>query len=310
MRTYLIQLSVPSGFITPWQSDTLYGHLCWAAERSDAFRSFRGAGGFIDLFRVGAPPLVLSDGFPGDLLPAPVDLRDRFLAKGGEKLDRKGYASLKQIKKAAWLTRDQFAAYQRGDTFTYDLPAKKPIVHHPALHNQIGRISNTTGDGGGLFELDEYFVAEGVVSIYARIDDSLVDEVKLLFEHLAYSGFGAKKATGKGAFNIKSFEPFNGFDLAGKGNGFVTLSHCVPAENDPMDGSYRVRVKYGKLGEEKTYCGNPFKKPLAMLKPGAVFRCQPPPLWCGRLVENIAYTDPSVVQFGFGFAVPISAVQR
>lgn len=305
MRTYLIQLSVPSGFISPWQSDTLYGHLCWIAERSEAFRSFRGAAGFIDLFRHGPPPLVISDGFPGEMLPSPVDLRERFLPASEVKLDRQGYAELKQLKKAAWLTRDQFTAYQRGVPFSYQPPEGKPLVHQPTLHNQIGRLNNTTSDGGGLFELDEHFVTDGIVSIYARIDDNLVEDVRLLFEHLAYSGFGAKKTSGKGAFKVMDFAPFSGFDLEGTPDAFVTLSHCVPAENDPTDGAYRVRVKYGKLGEEKTYCGNPFKKPLAMLKPGAVFRCQTPTLWCGRLVENIAYTDPTVVQFGFGFAVSI-----
>jgi len=305
MRTYLIQLSVPSGFITPWQSDTLYGHLCWIAERSDVFRSFRGAVGFIDLFRHGSPPLILSDGFPGEMLPAPVDLRERFLPTKETTLDRQGYATLKQLKKAAWLTRGQFAAYQRGVVFPYQSPEKQPLVHQPTLHNQIGRLTNTTIDGGGLFELDEHFVTDGVVSIYACIDDNLVEDVRLLFEHLACSGFGAKKATGKGAFKVMEFAPFMGFDLEGTPDAFVTLSHFVPAENDPTDGAYRVRVKYGKLGEEKTYCGNPFKKPLVMLKPGAVFPCQSPPLWCGRLVENIAYADSAVVQFGFGFTVPV-----
>jgi len=64
-------------------------------------------------------------------------------------------------------------------------------------------------------------------------------------------------------------------------------------------------IKYGKLGEEKTYCGQPFKKPLIMLKPGAVFRTANVKPFYGRLVEDIAYGDPSVVQYGLAFPVPI-----
>lgn len=64
-------------------------------------------------------------------------------------------------------------------------------------------------------------------------------------------------------------------------------------------------VKYGKLGEEKTFCGNPFKKPLIMLKPGAVLRDDNPRPWYGRLVEQIAYADPAVVHFAYAFPVPV-----
>lgn len=43
---------------------------------------------------------------------------------------------------------------------------------------------------------------------------------------------------------------------------FVTLSLFVPAQKDPTECAYKTMVKYGKLGERKTFCGNPFKKPL------------------------------------------------
>lgn len=124
---------------------------------------------------------------------------------------------------------------------------------------------------------------------------------------LAQGGYGKKRTTGKGAFSLNSFERFNGFGLPEGviANGFVMLSHFVPAATDPTDGAWKVRVKYGKLGDEKTFCGNPFKKPLIMLQPGAVFRTENPKLWYGMLVENIAFTDPDVVQYGFGFAVPL-----
>ena len=79
-------------------------------------------------------------------------------------------------------------------------------------------------------------------------------------------------------------------------------------KGDPTDGAYKIMIKYGKLGEEKTYCGQPFKKPLIMLRPGAVFRTSPVKPYYGRLVEDVAYSDSSVVQYGFAFSVPIVRV--
>lgn len=49
-------------------------------------------------------------------------------------------------------------------------------------------------------------------------------------------------------------------------------------------------VKYGKLGEEKPFCGNPFKKPFIVLKPGAV-------------LAGFAYADTDVIQYAFAFPV-------
>jgi CRISPR-associated protein Csm4 len=309
MKTYLIELSVPSGFVTPWHADTLFGHLCWAAERGHGFENFKGAAGFIDLYRRGSPPVILSDGFPGDLLPAPVNLRNLFLPEDSAKLDMAGYASLKRIKKAEYLTREQFSNYQRGEFFDFAPIKNKPIVKQPALHNQISRLTNKTGDSGSLFELEEQYVSQGVISVYAKVEEGMEKDVRDLFEQVAASGFGAKKSTGKGAFTVRGFEPFAGFDLSllegTAPNGFISLSHVVPAKDDPVNGAYRTTVKYGKLGEEKTFCGNPFKKPLVMLKPGAVFRAENVRPWYGRLLEGIAYADPNVVQYGYAFAVPV-----
>lgn len=87
----------------------------------------------------------------------------------------------------------------------------------------------------------------------------------------------------------------------------MSLSHFVPAKNDPTNGAYKTMVKYGKLGEDKAFCGNTFKKPLIMLKPGAVFRCSDVKPYYGRLLENIAYADSDVVQYAFAFAAPIKS---
>lgn len=310
MKTWRIQLSVPSGFITPWHADTVFGHLCWMAERHDGFSSLKGAAGLIELYRNGTPPFILSDGFPGNLLPAPATLRALFEPAEAGGLNTANYGVMKQAKKIEYLSREQFQQFCRGERFDLSSDVQKPLVNSVTLHNQIDRISNTTAsEGGGLFEQAEQFVSSGCISIYAHVADGYEHDLQRLFELMAQGGFGKKRTTGKGAFTVAGFEPFNGFELPEgvTANGFVTLSHFVPAATDPTDGAWKVRVKYGKLGDEKTFCGNPFKKPLIMLQPGAVFRAESPKQWYGRLVHNISFIpDDGVVQYGFGFAVPIS----
>lgn len=314
MRTYLIDLAILSGFITPWQADTLFGHLCWAAERHDGFKHFQGASGLINLFRSDNPPFILSDGYPAGLLPAPITLKNHYQPASQDDLNSVRYGLLKKAKKKEYLTLEQFQMFQRGDT--PDLADdQKGFVAATTLHNQISRLTNTTGEQGSLFELDEKFAPNGRVHIYAKTHDGFVSDLQRLFERFTQAGYGAKKSVGKGTCKIEGFEPFDGFELPASKNGleknstgFVTLSHFVPAKNDPTDGSYKVMVKYGKLGEEKTYCGQPFKKPHILLKPGAVFRCAQMKPYYGRLIEDITYADPSVVQYGFAFPVQIAVV--
>lgn len=304
MKTYCIELSLSSSFITPWHADTIFGHLCWIAERHDGFHNFRGACEFIDLHRK-EPPLIISDGFPAGLIPAPANLRDLFVTTVGTDLDRRKYEELKRAKSIRFLTLEQFQKYQRGDLF--ELGGNRDgFIQATTLHNQIDRLTNTTGKEGSLFELDEQFVVGDKITIYAKIRAGFEEDMRRLFDLFALGGYGRKRSTGKGAFRMERFEKFDGFDVVDTPTGFVSLSHFVPAQIDPTDGSYKMLVKYGKLGEDKTFCGNPFKKPLLMIKPGAVFRTVTVRHYYGRLVENIAYADSSVVQYGFGFAVPVS----
>lgn len=307
MQTYRIDLAVPSGFITPWQADTLFGHLCWVAERHDGFQNFRGAAGLIDLFRSGVPPFVLSDGFPAGLLPAPLTLKRLYHPESVEDLDSGRYALLKQAKKRQYLTLSQFQAFQ--ENAMPDLTEEsKGFIPAVTLHNQISRFTNTTGEQGNLFELDEWFAPQGGIQIYAKVNAGFADDLKRLLELFAQGGYGAKKTTGKGACSITGFSPSSDLELNGPNkaaNGFVTLSHFVPAKDDPTEGAYKTRIKYGKLGEERTFCGNPFKKPFIMIRPGAVFRASPVRSWYGRLLENIACADHQneVVQYAYAFAV-------
>lgn len=308
MQTYIIELSVLTGFITPWHADTIFGHLCWVAERHNGFDNFNGAAEFIELYRKESPPLIISDAFPSGLLPAPVNLRDIFSFKDDSALTVEQYSFLKRVKNAEYITVEQFHNYQRGKPFDFG-EKEMPYETSVTLHNQINRLSNTMGDQGSLFQLDEKYVKQGKLNIYVRIKDGFKNDVVRLFELFATGGFGKKKSTGKGTFKISRFEEFNLLDSVDNPNGFVCLSHFVPAHHDPVDGIYKTIVKYGKLGDEKSLQGNPFKKPLLMLKPGSIFKTETKPKdFYGCLINGIAPAKPEVVQYAYSFAAPTTCI--
>ena len=306
MRTYRIDLAVPSGFISPWRADTLFGHLCWVAERYVDFKNFKGAAELITLFSSDNLPFILSDGFPAGLLPAPLTLKNLYQPELEEKINKTSYSKIKLAKKREYLSLSQFQSFQRGEVPDL-LEEGQGFISAATLHNQISRFTNTTGEQGSLFGLNECFAPCGQVQIYAKVLNGFEDDLQHLFEHFVEGGYGSKKSTGKGACSLTGFAPCNDLDMndrQGVVNGFITLSHFVPAQGDPFGGAYKTMVKYGKLGEEKTFCGNPFKKPLIMLKPGAVFRTQSMKSWYGMLIKNIAYADKDVVEYAYAFPVP------
>ncbi len=175
------------------------------------------------------------------------------------------------------------------------------------FHAQIDRLTGTTGSGGQLYSFTETFFNEkdyGYISIYFKSDEEWVSKLKKYFELLGQFGFGKRKSVGKGAFEVLDVEPFDLFDNI-KGNAFISLSNFVPAQDDPVNGHYKIMVKYGKLGGGWANTGNPFKHPLIMFQAGSVFKTgiNPKPYY-GRMVTDIAPGKPEACQYGYAFAVP------
>lgn len=63
-------------------------------------------------------------------------------------------------------------------------------------------------------------------------------------------------------------------------------------------------VKYGKLGGNYANCTkiNPFKKPLRIFKPGAIFRTSDVKEYYGQIVQNI-HENKNIVHYGLAFPV-------
>ncbi len=291
MKTYQLKLKIKSGILTPFQADTIFGHLCWQVAYQDGEKGLKT---FLKPFMEGNPPFVISDGFPGDLLPKP--LSAEIIVKDPDER--------KEMKRVEFISIENFNLVMGNKKF-YPQPVNHGMYPSLTIYNTINRLTNTTLAEGGVYSLEETSILDVTIHIKV-ISEEWKTKVLGLFENLSKSGYGRKKSIGKGQFFIVEVREFKGFNTIRDANGFVTLSNFCPNENDPTEGLYKTFIKYGKLGEEFTYCGNPFKKPLVMIKAGSVFKTIDYPMdYYGRMVENISQAKPEVVHHGYSFAVPI-----
>ena len=290
MKIHRICLEIKAPILTPLYADTIWGQLCWTVAHKNGNSALQE---FLEPFRNGEPSFLISDGFPAGYLPKPLSLD----------FSIKDPVERKEMKKIDYLPSEYFCHAINGASFEpygLELPIQKKST---TSHNAISRITNTTVEGS-LYSLEEAFIPR--VDIYIKVkDEEWKNKLKGLFEDLSKSGYGKKKSIGKGQFCIEDIldPPFSEVKDA---NAFVTLSSFCPREDDPTEGIYKTFVKYGKLGEEFNFCGNPFKKPLLMVKTGSVFKTQGQPKEIyGRIIEKIAPAKAEVVQYAYAFAVPI-----
>jgi CRISPR-associated protein Csm4 len=307
-----LELRAPSG--SSWQADTIFGHLCWllywrhGKTRLDEWR---------ERYRADDPPFILSDGFPGPLLPRPLPLPDTDRPKSKQEGLAKTF-QLKQQKQIAWLMPTEFEQVRSGqplETTEKGDAARKHFREWQespvTFKNQISRLTGTTGEEGQLYPFVEQ-ARWKKVTIYVRIAEGELETVTDLFAAFQAEGYGKRKSIGYGEIvDCKGWDAeFTGFNSFDGANAFVSLSHFVPAPTDPTNGQWKINVKYGKLGGEWATAANPFKHPLLMLTPGSWFRTeQPIKDWYGRIVENISPQYPGeVVQYGLAFAVPMRVI--
>jgi len=302
MKWYVVKLATESWMASAWQSDTVWGHLCWGLRYQYGENALLE---FIDAYEQGTPPLLVSNGFPNGLLPRPV-VPDRGPSKQRSLTEqRQEFRNIKTAKGTKFLTIEEFSRAIQGEQV---IPSPKEGIETTVvtLKNQINRLTSTTSaEGAGqLYSFQQYRWAS--VSVYLKVVDEFVDKTRQLFHYLAQSGYGKRKSVGYGQVRLVAFESFPGFPSPADANGFVSLSNCVPAAQDPVSGHWNVIVKYGKLGEEFATAGDPFKKPLIMFTAGSCFYNSPCRQYYGRLVRGLSsiHTD-KVVQYGFALPVPM-----
>ena len=137
MKTYRLRIKLAGNYITPFDADTIFGGLCWTIRFIEGEDSLKA---FLAEYFAGTPPIILSNAFPGDLLPKPMvpaktasfSSRNQMIAAARE---------AKRVKKIEYLTLEEFLAVAQGETITISTK-KKPVNEIVTLHNQINRSYN------------------------------------------------------------------------------------------------------------------------------------------------------------------------
>jgi CRISPR-associated protein Csm4 len=290
-------------FGTPWQADTIIGHLAWLVAYQE------GSSGVKDLlshFLEGNPPFVFSDGFPAGLLPRPIGLWRPQAPK-----DLASYADEKIKRKSEFVSLAQFEALRRGKEIEIE-PIASPWIELETLHSTISRQTGTTsGEAGNLFSTESWTIKQDLrannypsLSIFVYCFDEWVERIERWFRDLSLVGYGRDKSVGSGQFEFAGVQPWDGFGEFDGANGFVSLSSYAPGINDPTEGKWLLNVKYGKLGENAG-SGNPFKRPLLQVKPGATFFTgEKPKSFYGGVVKGLAPSFADSIQICYCLAVP------
>lgn len=280
-QTYLWKIKPLSSYMTPWQSDTIYGHIFWGVALLEGEEELKK---ILKEFEKNTPPFIVSDGFIGNRLP----VINRRVIKNSEieeiALEKKESIidtaiKIKRLKNISTVSLNIFNKLRKKendllemiDEILEDNTQNIETISIENTHNRIDRVSGSTGENS-IFSMKENFTGESIY-IYLKIrEDFSIDRVKKLLKFVEENGFGKKVSIGKGAFKTESFEKFNGFENI-KGNGFISLSNYIPKREDYeyVENSI-VLVKRGKIGNLYGDEGNPFKKPFSCFRAGAIFR--------------------------------------
>lgn len=302
MKAYRFRLITLSPWATPWHADTLFGSLCWAWREIAGEANLEAMlSGFDGLEPGKEPPFVLSDGLPGDLLPFPIGAQNDI--PEGSKI------------KPQWCRTDGFTAWANGSANLLVAPRKQAdepqrvFSSFSVLHAQRNRITDCT-DGGELFEVYQQSfqpdaITENHFSVYVRADWPTVRRLAACWEALSWRGFGRKATSGLGAFRLEGEpEPCDWLGILPAHNGFVSLSHFVPAQNDPRHGYWKVHVSNPKFASDRVI--RFLKGNLVTLTPGSRFLTeeQPAPFY-GRMLPMPRDEYPRAVHYGLAFPAPM-----
>jgi CRISPR-associated protein Csm4 len=342
MTIYRLTIRPLTSFRTPLQSDTIFGHLMWALRYLEGEEALTD---FLDRYRGGAPPLLVSAGFPGDTLPVPVLSEDKADDEGEEgqigtersladevvehalrkALEDERYLPLAQWRKlASELSPDKLHEL-RLEAREELRRVRKGATEHAVTRTAVDRITGSAREGRLFVSHEVFYAPHRTFDIWHKVmsdENGLAERLTRWWRWVERNGFGSGKSSGHGTFR---FQDEDGLVEAGselpqveEPNGFVTLSAWVPKAGDPTDVTYRTRIKRGKLGEALAV-PSPWKKPLLMLEPGAMaclHRGDAVTDWYGRLVENVHWAGETVpemqrtavenvVQLGYAFPLPV-----
>ncbi|MDY6853444.1 MAG: hypothetical protein SWO11_01860 [Thermodesulfobacteriota bacterium] len=340
---YRYKIRPMSPVMTPFMSDTFFGHFCWAvlyekgAVYLDDFLSIFGAGH--------KAPVLFSSAFVSGYLPKPVlpppkrdEIREfvksyfvekpyagiRSMSDKGKRFDGmtkiKTWNNLKLISIEDWLSlKDDYCETHLLEIFykrlQADVDSEKPIFETEiAASTTISRLSGTVPEeGGGLFQREKtWYHKDMELDLYVEINqEEIVPLVKwFLCDYLPLYGFGKDKSVGMRCIEVEQDNLFSQEQFSvNNPNSSVTLSLAAFDGMAKYKSFYRLMTKFGKLGGNYAYSSptgggtKPYKKPILMIEPGGVFFTNED-LSAKPLLDEV-HSDPSIRQCGIPVMLPL-----
>ncbi|MDQ7032500.1 MAG: hypothetical protein Q9M37_07265 [Desulfonauticus sp.] len=336
------KITLYSPLLTPLYSDTIFGHVCWGIRylRGEEFlQSFLAS--FEDneppmliscAFPHGHLPRPVLAPLKRSLLyelALEVANRDERLRSKSEK-EKLFWGSqyLKKLRKAKWISLQNWQSLRKSasqETFIRlkleqfflkedkDFNVKQRKKERVRAHNSISRTSGRVLEPGGLYFVRETWYEKGsCLDVYVKFANqdykALWDQVWQ--EYIVPTGFGKDKSTGAGQLTIEEDKEFAAKELFAVEtyNAWMNLS-LLGFQNMPkLKTYYTVFTRFGKLGGSFAVSApdggkpNPFKKPIILLEPGAVFISPSAPK--GELLKQV-HVDGRIGHYGLGLSVPL-----
>ena len=323
---YTITVTLKSSLITPFQSDTIFGHFCWAVQYLKWDNGENRLETFLNAFDANdSPPLLISNGFPEGFLPKPIlsPVFQKEIARivGLEDRVEKSY-TIKTIKKFNYIRKDHFntilgkglngAALFEILYNNYD--AYKGISKDRVFNvqrNSVNRIYNTVTEGLHLDRETFSTVENNRYEFYLKTNFFSYKDLERIFNFISRQGFGKNKSTGTGALTFRIAKKID-IPQSESPNGFMTLSSYIPTQSDPTDGYYDVLHKFGKLagGYQSVLPeagATPFKIPLLMMKAGSVFKDKyySANKHYGSLLKNVHVNSDKIRHYALAFPIGV-----
>jgi CRISPR-associated protein Csm4 len=315
MQVFKLTLRPESAFGTPLAGDTLFGHLCWALRWR---LGEAGLTALLDGYTSGRPYAVISDAFPAGLLPRPSLPSARLklpLDPSQRKTDKR--RSWLPADKAAWPLADWLAS-------ACDLDKARAGQTEVRTQNTIHRLTGTTGTGPFAPRQVErtVFAAGSTLELYAALDSGRLGP-ELFTQAMAdigTSGYGRDASTGLGKFTLQGTLAPQVWPVPVKARHAMTLAPCAPMPDqlDATDCFYQPLSRFGRHGSLSVLTGQPFKRPLLLMRTGAVLALREIasvsgagwPLFHGRglggITQPISAAEPATVHQGYAPLLPLA----
>ncbi|OON98959.1 MAG: hypothetical protein ATN35_00445 [Epulopiscium sp. Nele67-Bin004] len=308
-QLYRWEFVVKTSVLTPFHSDTLWGHIVWAIKYLHGDKVFEE---YLTKFvQDEYKPFIISNAFPKGYLPF-INLPHSFdkPATKAEAILLSNFKSL--IQQVKFVPKDMFVKMKNGLSIVdiYNEYKKDPEYltklgmldfeqYETATKNSIDRLTGGTDDGALYSQVETVYTTP--LEVYIKVqDDEYIQEA---INYIGQTGYGKKASTGKGQLQTISFEKVDTLlDNTHHTQAYISLSSYIPKVGDYENCLHaNISSKKGKIANSNEV--NPFKSPYCYYEAGSIFE--------GSVIDNKGqmlqglHTNSEVVQYGVPFIVGV-----